>query len=283
MVVNVIEPGPGRFLAQTTVSQISIGTELTYLEGNVEEGTPWSKDIIFPRRPGYNCVAKVIAVGEGVSADLVGKYFHTSMKHRKYFVLDVSDTEKYRFVPEGVDDKPAVFSTMGTITMASARMAQLRPGDVCVVYGAGIIGQMVARLAYICGAAKVIVCDMSDLCLSKLPKLPGIISANSGKCDIKEVIRKTTMVAWQILYSKPQALALWHSRKSNAWSHLESWLLPAVPRVALPLIWITVTAAVLQLSVCTMLFTIGPVVPVPIDGIPDRIMSSCWSLCARSV
>ena len=184
------QPGPGEFLAQTTVTQISIGTELTYLEGNVEEGTPWSKDIIFPRQPGYNCVAKIIVVGEGVSADLIGKHFQTSMKHRKYFVLNAGETDKYRFVPEGVDDKTAVFSNMGTITMASVRMAQLRPGDVCVVFGAGIIGQMVARLAYICGAAKVIVCDVSDLRLSKLPKQPGMIGVNSAKCDIKDVIRQ---------------------------------------------------------------------------------------------
>lgn len=182
------KPGPGEFLAQTTVSQISIGTELTYLEGNVEPGMNWEKDVVFPRLPGYNNVAKIIAVGEGVSPELIGKHFHSGKTHVKYFTMKAEDTEAYRFVPEGVEDKEAVFSTMGTITMASVRMAQMRPGDVCVVYGAGIIGQMVARLAYICGAGKVIVCDMSDLRLEKLPKLPGMIAVNSGKCDIKEVI-----------------------------------------------------------------------------------------------
>lgn len=181
-------PGPGEILAQTTVSQISIGTELTYLEGNVEPGMNWEKDVIFPRLPGYNNVAKIVAVGEGVSYDLIGKHIHSGVNHVKYFTLPANDLEKYQVIPEGVEDKEAVFSTMGIITMASIRMAELRPGDVCVVYGAGIIGQMVARLAYVCGASKVVVCDMSDLRLEKLPKLPGMIAVNSGKCDVKEVI-----------------------------------------------------------------------------------------------
>ena len=189
--VDVPQPGPGEFLAQTVVSQISIGTELTYLEGNVEPGSSWEKDIIFPRRPGYNNVAKIIAVGEGVSPDLIGKEIQSSQKHVKYFTMKEADQgTAFNFVPEGVEAKEAVFTTMGCIVMASMRMAQVRPGDVCVVYGAGVIGQMAARLALVCGAAKVIACDMSDMRLEKLPKLPGLIAVNSGKCNIQEVVKE---------------------------------------------------------------------------------------------
>lgn len=100
--------GPGEILAQTTVSQISIGTELTYLEGNVEPGMNWENDVIFPRLPGYNNVAKIIAVGEGVSTDLIGKHIHSSKTHVKYFTLPADDIEKYQVIPEGVEDKEAV-------------------------------------------------------------------------------------------------------------------------------------------------------------------------------
>lgn len=186
----VPQPGPGEFLAQTTVSQISIGTELTYLEGNVEAESLWVKEITFPRRPGYNNVAKIIAVGEGVDPSMIGKRIHSGGKHAKYFTMKADDTARYRFVPDGVEDKTAVFSAMGNITMASIRMAQVRPGDVVVVFGAGIIGQMLTRLAFICGAAKVFVCDMSDLRLSKLPKLPGITAVNSGKQNIADVVKE---------------------------------------------------------------------------------------------
>ena len=184
----VPQPGPGEFLAKTIVSQISIGTELTSLEGNVEEGSLWLKEISFPRRPGYSVVGEIIAVGEGVDPNLVGKRFHGSAKHVKYFTMKVDDTNRYRFLPEGVAPEAAVFSTMGNITMASIRMSQLRPGDVVAVFGAGVIGQMLARLAIICGAAKVFVCDVSDLRLSKLPEHPGIIAINSTKEEIKDVV-----------------------------------------------------------------------------------------------
>lgn len=117
----VPQPGPGEFLAQTCVSQISTGTELTQLEGNVEEGGLWS--ITFPHRPGYNNIAKIIAVGECVSPDLIGKRVHSGGKHVKYFTMKVDDTARYRLVPEGAEDKSAVFSTMGNIATASIRMA----------------------------------------------------------------------------------------------------------------------------------------------------------------
>ena len=186
---EISQPGPGEFLAQTTLTQISIGTELTYLQGNVEAGTLWEKDVVFPRLPGYNNVAKIIAVGEGVDPALVGQRIQSSQKHVQYFLMKAENAELYRLIPEGVTDKEAVFANMGCIVMASIRMAQIRPGDVCLVYGAGVIGQMAARLAYIAGAGKVFVTDVSDLRLEKLPVCPGMISINSTKEDVKEVIK----------------------------------------------------------------------------------------------
>jgi len=183
------QPQAGEFLAQTTVSQISIGTELTYLQGNVESGSSWEKDIIFPRLPGYNNVARIVAVGAGVDPSLIGKRIQSGQKHVKYFTMKESDFEQYRLIPDGVTDEEAVFATMGCIVMASIRMAQVRPGDVCVIYGAGIIGQMAARLAYTAGAGKVFVTDVSDLRLEKLPKHAGIIPVNSKKENLQDVIR----------------------------------------------------------------------------------------------
>ena len=182
------QPAAGEFLVKTTLSQISIGTELTYLEGNVEAGTLWEKDVIFPRIPGYNNVGRIIAVGEGVDPGLVGRHIQSGMKHQAYYTMAVA-SDGYCLIPEGVEDREAVFATMGCITLASVRMAAIRPGDVCLVSGAGVIGQMVARLALIAGAGKVFVSDMSQLRLSKLPKQPGIIPVNPAEEDLQEVIK----------------------------------------------------------------------------------------------
>ncbi len=183
------QPAPGEMLVQTTLTQISIGTELTYLQGNVEAGSSWEKDIIFPREPGYNNIGRIIAVGEGVSPELIGRRIQSGKTHVRFFTMNASDTEQYCFVPDEVEDKEAVFATMGCIVLASIRMAQVRPGDVCVVYGAGVIGQMAARLALVAGAGKVFVTDMSDLRLEKLPKLPGMIPVNTSRENLHDVIR----------------------------------------------------------------------------------------------
>lgn len=184
------QPAPGEFLAQTTISQISIGTELTCLQGNVEPGTLWEKDVVFPRIPGYNNIAKIIAVGEGVDPALIGRRIQSDQKHVRFFTINASKTESYRLIPTGVEDKEAVFATMGCIVLASIRMAQVRPGDVCVVYGAGVIGQMLARLVYTAGAGKVFVSDMSDLRLEKLPACAGIIPVNTARENLQDVIRE---------------------------------------------------------------------------------------------
>lgn len=179
-------PGPGEFVAQTILTQISTGTELTMLEGNVYEGSLWP--ISYPTRPGYNNVARIVAVGEGVSPDLIGKRIHSGAKHTKFFKWSVADTGKWRFVPDEVNDNTAVFCTMANVAMASIRTAQLRPGDVCVVFGAGIVGQMVSRLALICGAQKVFLCDRADSRLEKALKHPGLMTINCDREDVPKFV-----------------------------------------------------------------------------------------------
>ena len=70
--------------------------------------------------------------------------------------------------------------------MGSVRFSGLRPGDACVVYGAGLIGQLVARLAKCAGSTRVFVCDISDLRLDKLPDDPCFVKINTLK-DIKDL------------------------------------------------------------------------------------------------
>ena len=81
--------GPDEILVKLEVSQISTGTELTYLEGNIEKGSTWEKDIVFPRIPGYSAVGRIVAVGANVSADLVGKRVCGALKHQLYQTVNI--------------------------------------------------------------------------------------------------------------------------------------------------------------------------------------------------
>ena len=190
---DVPQPGADEMLVQTLVSQISTGTELTMLEANVEPESPWHNNIVFPNHNvGYSNVGKVIAVGEGVDPALVGRIVASGGRHQKYHILNANDYQATRWVPDGVAPEDAVFSSIGSITNGIIRCAHIRPGDVCVVYGAGIIGQMVARFAQLAGAGKIIVADVSDFRLSKLPKDPCFLPVNSANENVPQFIRQNT-------------------------------------------------------------------------------------------
>jgi len=179
-------------LFQAEISQISTGTELTMLERNVEPGTPWARDISYPCYPGYATVSKVIAVGKNVPAEYLGRRALVELNHQKYHAVNMHDFQKYIFIPDGISSAEASLGNIGTITMASIRAAAIRPGESCLVYGAGLIGQMVARQAKLAGAPKVFITDVSDFRLSKVPKDPCFIPINGAQQNVVETIMAAT-------------------------------------------------------------------------------------------
>ena len=173
-------------LVKTLVSQISTGTELTMLEANVEPGSPWAESIKYPTYPGYSNVGEIVAVGEDIDPSLIGKRVLTLGKHAKY-VLACPDGPNFSLVPDGVDSDDAVFGVIAQITLASIRCAQIRPGETAVVFGAGLIGQLVARLAKIAGALNVIVADVSDYRLSMVPKDSVFTTINTAGLEVSQI------------------------------------------------------------------------------------------------
>lgn len=59
-------------------------------------------------------------------------------------------------LPQGVDLKDAAFATLGCIAMQGVRRARVRVGDIVVVIGQGIIGQLTARLVSAAGAYPIV-------------------------------------------------------------------------------------------------------------------------------
>ena len=183
--------GDDEVLVRTIVSQISTGTELTMLEANVEADSPWWENIVFPNYDvGYSAVGEIVAVGKDVSADMIGKRVFIQANHQKYVVMKAEWTMP---IEDNVASDDAVFACIACITNGSVRCSQINPGDACVVYGAGIIGQMVARLAKIAGSTRVYVADISDLRLSKLPDDPCFIPINSAKENVLDVLKKNPL------------------------------------------------------------------------------------------
>lgn len=183
---------PNEMLVKTNITQISIGTELTQLEANVEPDSPLWRIIHYPNYPGYNAVGTVVAVGANVPETMLGVRLKFNGTHQSQHILDYTKSESYCTVPENVPSEESVFGTFGVITLGSIRIAKIRPGDTVAVFGAGLIGQVLARLAKVAGALTVYVTDVSDFRLSKLPKDPAFVPINSANVNAVETIRSMT-------------------------------------------------------------------------------------------
>lgn len=180
------EVKPNQVLLKTLVSQISTGTELTMLEANVEPGTLWAASIQYPYYPGYSNVAEVVAVGEDMDPSLIGKKALTTTKHVKYFATEIGPN--FMWIPDGVEVDDAAFGVIAQITLASIRCVKIHPGETAVVFGAGLIGQLVARLAKIAGAINVIVADVSDNRLGMIPDEEVFIPLNTKGMETQEIV-----------------------------------------------------------------------------------------------
>ncbi len=181
-------------LVKTEISLISTGTELTVLERNVEEGTPWAEGLKqYPiYHTGYSNVGRIVKVGKDVSPDLIGRRVFTDSRHQSYFTFKLKNEEQYLWIPDSVDSRDATLATLICVANASVRESNIAPGEACVVYGAGIVGQMVARLAKLAGSTKVFVADISDFRLDMIPDDPCFIKINSAKTNVPEFVKAHT-------------------------------------------------------------------------------------------
>ena len=174
----------GHLLVKTTVSQISTGTELSTLKLNCDEDSEWRLSA-FPKYPGYSNAGVVLDVGEGVDRGWIGKRVLSYGNHAAYNCVEASETIA---IPDGVTDDEAVFGILGEICTGGIRIANMQFGDVVVVYGAGLVGQLTARLAKTAGSNLVFVVDISDFRLSKVPADPCFVPINGAKESVVDVI-----------------------------------------------------------------------------------------------
>jgi 2-desacetyl-2-hydroxyethyl bacteriochlorophyllide A dehydrogenase len=163
--VELAPPGPGEVLLTTTISGISHGTEMNVYRGRAPqwrfqhdqerrlfvrgETGAWS----YPLAYGYASVGVVKEIGEGVPYSLLGTRAFCYKPHQSCHVLRPED-----LVPIGdLPDEKAVFVATGTTAFNGVLDATLHYGDVAVVFGQGVIGQIVGRLCKASGCTVVVV------------------------------------------------------------------------------------------------------------------------------
>ena len=96
---------------------------------------------------GYSCVGKIICIGKDVSSLKVGDIVACSglgfANHAEYVVVPKNFVVK---IPKKVDPRNAAFATIGAIAIHALHRAEVSFGQTIVVYGMGLIGNIVARI-----------------------------------------------------------------------------------------------------------------------------------------
>jgi NADPH2:quinone reductase len=148
-------------LVETEYSAISPGTEMMMLKNKHKS----------PISLGYSATGVVMEIGEGVSHVHVGQrvacYGAPFVKHAEYLLVPKQLAIP---VPSHVDPKEAAMVGLGAIAIHALRQADLRFGEVVVIIGLGILGQIMAQVAN-AAAFKVIGYDLLEERCQKLQEM----------------------------------------------------------------------------------------------------------------
>jgi predicted dehydrogenase/threonine dehydrogenase-like Zn-dependent dehydrogenase len=96
---------------------------------------------------GYSLCGVVTEVGAGIDDVAVGDLVACAgNEHALHAELNWVPKNLYARVPAGVDPRHAAFGTVGSIAMQGVRRGEPQLGDVALVIGLGLIGQLVVQL-----------------------------------------------------------------------------------------------------------------------------------------
>ncbi len=105
---------------------------------------------------GYSCSGQVVAVGAGVGAPCVGdRIACAGTEHANHAEVNFVPRNLCVKVPDGVGMEEAAFATVGAIALQGARQSEARLGEVVVVIGLGLVGQITVQLLAAAGCTVI--------------------------------------------------------------------------------------------------------------------------------
>ena len=105
---------------------------------------------------GYSLCGEVVEVGEGITDVAVGDLVACAgNEHALHAELNWVPKNLYTRVPGGVDPQHAAFGTVGSIAMQGVRQGEPQLGELALVIGLGLVGQLVVQLLVASGVRVV--------------------------------------------------------------------------------------------------------------------------------
>ncbi|MCL2700059.1 MAG: zinc-binding dehydrogenase [Phycisphaerae bacterium] len=164
------EPAAGQMVARTVLSAISHGTELASYRGAtpfmtrtmnehrmfIDKG-PDAPPFYPFRYAGYDNIGVVEKVGPGTEGVRVGDRVWSVAQHQTHALLTMG--YEMAVLPESVPNESGVMVSLTGVAMVAVNDADIHLGDVAVVFGGGVVGQMAAQLCALRGARRVFMVD----------------------------------------------------------------------------------------------------------------------------
>ncbi|TQM78793.1 2-desacetyl-2-hydroxyethyl bacteriochlorophyllide A dehydrogenase [Saccharothrix saharensis] len=186
---------------RTLFSGISAGTELTQYRGTnahvVKTWDPGTRlftagrpEFAYPAVVGYEEVGEVVEVGDDVTAVRPGQVVWGVWGHRATTVVE-QDYAAARVLDPAADPVLGIFSHIGAVALNVVLDADLHVGETAVVFGLGVLGQIVAQLARRNGARVVAVDALADR-LELAGRLGADVALHAGEGGVAERVRRLT-------------------------------------------------------------------------------------------
>jgi threonine dehydrogenase-like Zn-dependent dehydrogenase len=159
--------GPDEVRIRTLYSGVSAGTELSQFRGTnpfmnrrwdetarlfVASSEPsWRYPV---RNLGYEEAGEIVEIGNAATGVRVGQRVFGTWGHRTHHVAKL-DYVRERLLPQDADPRIGIFSHIGAVALNGVHDAGIRMGDLVVVFGLGVPGQIVAQAARASGASVI--------------------------------------------------------------------------------------------------------------------------------
>ncbi|MQA14203.1 MAG: zinc-binding dehydrogenase [Pseudonocardiaceae bacterium] len=141
---------------------------------------------------GYSLCGVVEEVGAGVTDVAVGDLVACAgNEHALHAELNWVPRNLYCRVPAGVAAQHAAFGTVGAIAMQSVRRGEPQLGDVALVIGLGLIGQLVAQLLAASGVRVVGVDPDAERC-ALAERLGALVCSHPGSGVVDTAVGELT-------------------------------------------------------------------------------------------
>ena len=141
---------------------------------------------------GYSTSGVVVAVGGGIAGfkpgDRVACAGGGYASHAEFVLIPKNLCAK---VPKGVDLDQAAYTTLGAIALQGVRQAEPTLGEVIVVLGLGLVGQLTVQLLKANGCS-VVGIDLDPAAVKLARECGADVALHRTSSDVKNVVRAVT-------------------------------------------------------------------------------------------